>query len=237
MGAMRKNGRLVYGGCFNPLHMGHLRLALECMDKMASLANRLEFLPAASPPHKKIADILPFELRATMIRSVIRNMPSFFCNEMEKDCPGPSYTYKILQKLGNQQKEEQIFFIVGSQDFALLPTWWRGLDLPHICSLVVVPRGGQTAADFMALGKQFWPDALAEEQKFNDSCTGESGLVLKIRDKHSVFWLEVPQLDISASRIRKLWLCGRNVNFLTPEPVTDILNREEKIVRMCWEGE
>lgn len=233
----RTRGRLIYGGSFNPLHIGHMRLALECREKMAQYADTLEFLPAAAHPQKDAAHLLPFKLRAEMIKNAIKDIRGFSCNEMEGSWAGPSYTFEILKSFSCAQNNAPLFFIIGSQDFALLPTWWKGLRLPEVCNLVVAPRGGDTVADFCALGKHFWPDAVVEKENFNDICMAEKGLVLRLPCGSRVFWLNVPQLDISASRIRKLWLCGRSTEFLMPGYVTDILNREEHKVRTCWEGE
>ncbi len=230
-------GLLLYGGSFNPLHIAHLRAALECSEKMADLADRLDFLPAGSPPHKKISDLLPFDLRAEMTHAAIKHLTNFGCNEIEKQCSGLSYTFEILKKISQTGNIKPLFFIIGSQDYALLSGWNRGLRLPELCSLVVVPRGGHTKADFLHISQALWPGLNMEMTKCEDSCMGEQRLCLRHPAGNSIYWLEIPQQEISASRIRRLWLCGRNVDFLLPEPVINILKREERLVRRCWEGE
>lgn len=230
-------GRLIFGGSFNPIHAGHLRMALECKAKMSVFADVLEFLPTGVPPHKKITDLLPFDLRARIINEVITTMPGFICNESEHHYVGPTYTIDVMRKFASQQPGVPLYFILGSQDFALLPEWKEGLLLPEVCNLVVVPRGGYNSRNFWELSAKFWPNAIAKETNFNDSCLNENGICLRLNGAASLYWLEVPQLDISASRIRELWRCGRSLNFLTPEIVINILKREERIVRACWEKE
>lgn len=237
MPGQNRKGRLIYGGSFNPLHLGHMRLALECLEKMAAFADSLEFLPTAAPPHKKASGLLPFSLRCEMVKTAITGMARFSCNEIEALCAGPSYTFEILTTLLREKADRPLFFIVGSQDFALLPTWKHGLRLPELCSLVVAKRGGHTQADFLALARQFWPGSITGQGVIPDVCMWEDGIRLDLAIGGSLYWLPTPMLDISASRLRRLWLCGRGLEYLAPAPVIDILNREKRAVRTCWEGE
>lgn len=233
----KARGRLIYGGSFNPIHVGHLRMALECRARMAAECGVVEFLPAGRPPHKNAQGLLPFGLRARIISAAIAGTPDFVLNESERDCEGLSYTIDVMRKLAVEEPGAPLYFILGSQDFALLPEWKEGLRLPKVCNLVIVPRGEHKVRDFLDLSAKFWPNAIAKETVFSDSCLNENGVCLRLGGMASLYWLEAPHLDISASRLRKLWLCGGSLAYLTPGAVINILKREERIVRACWEKE
>lgn len=225
--------KLIYGGSFNPVHMAHMRMAIECRERMAAFTDGLDFLPSAVPPHKTAEGMLPFALRVEMLNAAIADFPHFACNEEEARRFGPSYTYETLAGMGAKGAQTP-FFLLGSQDFALLGTWHKGLRLPEVCNLVIVPRAGHNMAAFMAISRKLWPDAKPGPKNPDDSCMGEAGYSLALPGRNNIYWLDVPQMDISASRIRRLWLCGRSLDFLMPTAALHILNREERAVRACW---
>lgn len=226
-------GRIIYGGSFNPLHIGHMRLALECYAILKDLATGLDFLPAAIPPHKPATGLLPFALRCAMIRQTITNYPDLRCNEIEAERDEPSYTFATLGQL-KEQMAAPLYFLLGSQDFPLLPQWWHGLDLPKECTLVIAPRSEYSADAFMAQVNTFWPGATRKSGP-EDNCTRESCAMALLPSGAKLILLPTPPLDISSSRIRKLWLCHKNIDYLVPEPVQQILNAQAEAIRACWQ--
>lgn len=205
-------GLLILGGSFNPPHVGHLRLAVEAREALGDLIRGVDLVPSAHPPHKKNQRLLPFELRAAMLEAAAKPLPWLRCNRLESLRDGPSYTWDTLRAYRDAEPRTDFYFLLGSPDFALLPTWHRGLELPALCNFVVVPRGEQTAEEFTDIARALWPEAEMRPPLLPDSaCMALPGGGL-------AHFLPLPWLAVSASRIRELWLTGRSVDYLVPEP-------------------
>lgn len=228
-------GRLIFGGSFNPLHIGHLRLALGALDLMPEIINIVEFMPSASPPHKQCAPMLPFSLRTEMIRASIKGSRCLMCNEMEASMATPSYTYDTLTILSQKYGKENIFFLLGSEDFALLPEWRNGLELTKLGSLVIAPRGDYSEKDFDRQSRAFWPGCRELLERPKDECLGVQIFSIGLPGGTSLYLLPLPHLAISATGIRKLWLCGKNLDYLVPAPALRILSGNRQLVAACWQ--
>lgn len=228
-------GTLLYGGSFNPLHIGHMRLMLGALDWLAGMVSHGEFIPTGDPPHKPGRCLLPFDLRARIIRASISEDPALSCNEIEGTLPGPSYTKRTLTILGGRHDKANLFFLLGSQDFGLLREWKDGLDLPLLCNLVIAPRGDYNKNDFRRQARDFWPDCEAAGDFPDEPCMNETGFSLRFACGTRAFWLPLPWLDISATRIRAMWLCGRNINYLMPDAGVRILDESSDVARRCWQ--
>lgn len=208
-----------------------MRLALETRERLGGWVQGLEFVPCATPPHKDGSRLLPFELRVAMIRETVDQFPGFSCNEVEGQRSGPSYTWETLTGLG---RPEELYFLLGSQDFALLPQWYRGLELPLVANIVVVPRGGHRGDDFLKLCMEFFG---AEKLYHDDRHTLAPGsMTLRHGEGCKIIWLPEPYLDVSASYVRQCWLAGRDITYLVPPQTMDLLNRESRLARACWVG-
>lgn len=225
-GNSAEKGILVYGGTFNPVHIGHLRLAIEAKARLGKRISRVEFVPSANPPHKSSKGILPFALRVKLLNAVLKTLPDMYCNEIEAQRPGLSYTYDTLREYGDRARRDDLYFLLGSQDFALLPTWRRGLELPRLCNLVIAPRDGFLQDDFVSLATRLWP--------YSSLAHAETP-IMQLHNCGKIYYLSIPQLEISASQIREIWLAGGNVDYLTPQPVLDILAAEKELVTACWQ--
>ena len=221
-------GRAILGGSFNPPHVGHLRLAIEAREALGDLVQGVDMVPCAVPPHKAQSAMLPFDLRARMVEACAQGLPWLRCNRMEAQRQGPSYTWDTLCAYREAEPDTDLYFILGSPDFALLSTWHKGLDLPRLCHFVVVPRKGHTSADFITAAKALWPDA-AELAPLLPACP-----CMVLPGGGLAHFLSVPWLAVSASRVRQLWLTGRNVDFLVPDAALQILRNNAQTVRHHW---
>lgn len=232
-----KPGRLIYGGSFNPVHIGHLRLALEACRLLGPFIRKVDFVPVACPPHKKSSGLLPFGIRAELVRLSIAGLSCLECNVIEEDLPEPSYSERTIRAIAAMRPDEELFFLLGSSDFALLPEWRNGPDLPRLCNLVIAPRGELDFAGFVAMAQKIWPGkVIVPEKQPVGLCACGPGKVssVELAGGGKLFYLPVPFLDISATYIRSLWLCGGNVDFLLPCPAIALLDRERKAVEACW---
>lgn len=221
-------GKAILGGSFNPPHVGHLRLAIEAREALGDLVQGVDMVPCAVPPHKAQRGMLPFELRADMVEACAQGLPWLRCNRVEGLRQGPSYTWDTLCAYREAEPDSELYFILGSPDFAMLSTWRNGLDLPRLCHFVVVPRKGHTPANFVAAAKALWPDAVERPPLL------PTGPCMALPGGGLAHFLSVPWLAVSASRVRQLWIAGRNVDFLVPHAALQILRNNAQTVRRHW---
>lgn len=221
----------ILGGCFNPVHCGHVRLALEALERLG--LDRVELTPCHTPPHKDASELLDFTLRAHLARLAVQGLSRVAVNLIEADLPKPSYTLRTLQALKAREPGIELFFILGASDLLVLPNWHQGRQVMQLASFVVAPRAGdgiEAISDLMAAS---WPGTIRAEEppqgmlaawsaKYGDGRTGR------------VLVLDAPGLDISASNLRDLWRQGRSLRCLTPAAVESVLNDRAGEVAAAW---
>ena len=111
----------IFGGTFNPIHVGHVRAAIEVAEALGLAA--VELVPAARPPHKAGEGMLDFPLRLALCRAAVAGLAGFSVNAMEADRPGPSYTCETLAALARTRPDAQHCFIMGMGDLRNLGLW------------------------------------------------------------------------------------------------------------------
>jgi nicotinate-nucleotide adenylyltransferase len=200
----------VFGGTFDPVHVGHLILAEQCREQ-ARLEEVL-FVPAALPPHKRQQPLTPFAQRVEMLALALAGQPAFRIDEVEKDRPGPSYTADTLDTLAARRPGDGLFFIIGSDSLNDLPLWYEPRRILQRAALLVVRR-----AD--------WPVCTAEELR---------GLLRLESDfplRYEV--VEAPLITLSSRDIRRRIATGQSVRYMIPRAVEAYIEekglyREEK---------
>jgi nicotinate-nucleotide adenylyltransferase len=186
----------VFGGTFDPIHVGHLILAEQCREQ-AKLEQVL-FVPAALPPHKQGQTLTSFGQRVEMLALAISGHPPFRVEELEKDRAGPSYTVDTLMQLQHQRPGDELCFIIGSDSLHDLPLWYQPRRILELATLLVVLR-----AD--------WPAFSARELK--DS--------LKLGDDFALRYqvVEAPLITVASRDIRRRIGEGRSVRYMIPRAV------------------
>lgn len=217
-------GIAILGGSFNPLHIGHLRLAIEVREVLGARIERVDLLPCAHPPHKNAGGLLPFELRCEMLREAARPYPWLCCNPLEGERTALSYTWDTLAIYAEREPDRELFFVLGSGDYSLLSTWHRGLELPRRCTLVVVPRGDDLES-LARVTRALWPGAETEEG---------IPFAMRLPQSGQVLFLSIPWLDISATDIRRRLLEGRSLDFLLPAASAALLEKHKAEIIACW---
>ena len=101
----------IFGGTFDPIHLGHLVLAEQCREQ--ARLDQVLFIPSARPPHKQNQPLTPFDQRVEMLRLAISGQQAFRIEELEKDRPGPSYTADTLRILKDRQPSTELFLILA----------------------------------------------------------------------------------------------------------------------------
>ena len=113
----------------------------------------------------------------------------------------------------------------------MLDTWHKGLELPDLAQLIVIPRGNETLEKFLPTVRAFWPKSTAidTDKPFAKTCMVTQG--------KKVHALALPRLELSSSFIRARWRAGRSLNFLVPDPARALLQQYESIVAQHWNNE
>lgn len=221
------NSLAILGGTFNPLHFGHLRLGIEIYEALAP--DRLDFVPTASPPHKKDYTLLPFDLRYSMIQAVVDGLPDVYVNAVEARRKGPSYTCETLRAYRNEFPQAELYFILGSEDFLIFDSWKDWRMIPSMVHLAVAARQGGDASEFSGIVKRFWPEAQEADSEFS-----AVQKAFTLPEGGRVLYLPIPRLDINSSLIRSRWLEKRSIDFWVPKSVRDLLQSQYMTVRKHW---
>jgi nicotinate-nucleotide adenylyltransferase len=220
----------VFGGCFNPVHCGHLRAALEAAEGLG--LDRVDFVPAARPPHKPGLPMLGFEARVRLLRAAVADMPGFAVNALEAERPGPSYTWDTLVRYREDHPGDELFFILGAVDLPGLSSWKRGFELSRLAHLVAHCREGLGVAEIRAYlagdgaGLSAVPRAVEPGISAAAAWDTPGG--------HALYALEIPRLDISASLVRARWVAGRSTRYLVPDAVWRELSLLRDEAALAW---
>ncbi|MBA4542678.1 MULTISPECIES: nicotinate-nucleotide adenylyltransferase [Thermoactinomyces] len=151
----------IFGGTFDPIHMGHLLLAQQAMET-ASL-EQVWFIPAGEPPHKQENEITPAQHRLQMVRLAVEGNPRFLVNEMELKREGPSYTVDTIQILKESTPEHDFFLLVGADTVKDLPHWYKIKKILQLVQVIGLGRPGVRAEglpDFVTDRLQWIPGAI-----------------------------------------------------------------------------
>ena len=128
----------IFGGTFNPPHIGHMILAETAADALG--LDRIFFVPAADPPHKIGQPRASVEHRVEMVTRATAGNPRFELSRVDIDRPGPHYTVDMVAIFARENPGAEIFFLMGSDSLRDLLTWHRPAELVAACNIVVMSR-------------------------------------------------------------------------------------------------
>lgn len=199
----------IFGGTFDPVHLGHLRMAEEALGALE--LQKAIFIPAAIPPHKPGRIIASFEHRWRMLELALEGHAGFGLSDVELRLPGKSYTVVTLRKLQEEATQPVAFhFLVGSDAFLELNSWWHFQELFELASIVVFQRSGFDEGKVRGFLFSKISSLYA---------AGESGRVFVHPSLFPVRILSNTLLDISSTCIRRLLREGKSVRYLVPDSV------------------
>jgi nicotinate-nucleotide adenylyltransferase len=200
----------ILGGTFDPVHCGHLRLAVEIRERLSLDCIRL--LPAPNP-RLRGAPRADVSRRLEWLAAAVEDEPHLRVDARELGRDGPTYTVETLESLRQEFPHRALVFIVGMDSFQKLDRWHRWQELLDLAHLVVAHRPGGCLP-----GPGPIADLLAKRR-----CDDVS--VLTSEPAGRIMICEPPLLDISASRIRALVAQRRSIRFLVPDKVIELINR------------
>jgi nicotinate-nucleotide adenylyltransferase len=194
----------IFGGTFDPVHFGHLRPVLEVLEELQLAEIRL--IPCHIPPHRASPKVSA-DHRLDLLQAAIAGVPGLVADERELRRSGPSYTVDTLASLRGEFPHASLCLILGMDSFLGLPRWHRWQELARLAHLVVLDRPGNVRPVEGELAE--W---LAERRVDSPARLGTTSA-------GAVYFHPVTQLDISATKIRRLIADGRPPRFLMPEAV------------------
>lgn len=195
----------LFGGTFDPVHLGHLSVAWEAAELLDA---EVRLLPASVPPHRP-PPIATAVQRATLLRAALQGQSRLTLDSRELDREGPSFTIDTLHELRAEQGERPLVLLLGADAFAGLASWHRWRELFEAAHIGVLSRPG-VSADL--------PDELEREvagRRIADAAN------LRALPAGKVIELVVTPLEISATRIRELLAAGRDPRYLLPAGLFD----------------
>lgn len=201
----------ILGGTFDPVHIGHLRVALDLYQTLP--LDEIRFIPCGQPPHRSLPQASASQ-RVAMLRMAIQDQQGFYVDEREVRRQGPSYMVDTLYSLRDEFPEVPLCLIVGLDVFKEFDKWHRWLEIPTYAHIIIVYR---PASDLSADGQVF---QLLEQRRVEKP----SALLAQVAG--SILLQPVRQLDISSTDIRLLIAGHKSARYLLPEQVYGYIQNE-----------
>ena len=205
----------VFGGTFNPIHMGHLRSAEEVREKLG--LDKVIFVPARLPPHKTCENLADPDFRLRLVRLAVAGNPAFEVSDLELTREGPSYSADTLRQIRAAENPDELWFIMGADQYRELHTWFNFREILQTADLAVMLRppfeAPQEPGQFMA--GEFKPAA--------EGFIHQSG--------RRTMMIKVTPLAVSSTQVREALAKGDTIRYLVPEVVRDELLKKQDRAR------
>ena len=181
----------LFGGTFDPVHVGHLILAEACREACA--LDRVWFVVAGTPPHKP-SGRTPVADRLEMVRIAVAGHPAFEVSEIEAHASGPNYSFETVEAIHGERPDDELFFLIGADSLADFPTWRHPERIAELATIVVVNRPGID------------PEVVAEPIDLGPSA-------------RPLLAVDVPPIGIASSDLRRRVAEGRSIRYRVPRGV------------------
>ncbi len=214
----------LFGGTYNPIHLGHLRAAVEVKEGFS--LDEIYVIPCAIPPHKQSGHVAGAKERYEMARIATSNMPGFLASDVELKRSGlsytPSYTIDtVLHYKSFFKKDTEIYFILGLDAFLEIDTWKSYMDLFPLIPFIILTRpyaGHKDPGVRQQKIEDYIKSKISAGYKYDSAKSGFIHLEME-----PVFLFDVTSLEISSSAIRSLIKRRRSIQFLVPDEVIDFI--------------
>ena len=196
----RSNRLGIYGGSFDPVHLGHLLLAETCRE--ACSLDRVWFLPCSQSPHKPRGAVAKGQQRVEMLEFAVAGDSRFGVCRIEVKRSGPSFTVETLRRLRAEQPDSELFFLMGADSLTDLPLWREPQAILELATIVAVNRGQLPPPDLAALERRL-------------------GSIVFDR----VRIVTMPAIELSATEIRERVCAGCSLRFQVPRAVEEYIRQ------------
>ena len=215
----------IFGGTFDPPHAGHLIVAQDAA--LALGLDRILFVPAARPPHKRGAMVSEPALRAEMLARAIAGDDRFGMDPLELDREGASYTVDTLRELAGRDTAARWTLLIGADQYGEFHTWREPDVIRSLARIAVLMRAGTTGVSESAGGS-----AVAG----TNEPAGTSAIADLIRPRvraleHGDVALDVTRIDISATAVRARVAAGLSIRYLVPRAVEEFIFERKLYIR------
>lgn len=200
----------ILGGTFDPVHIGHLRSAIEVLESCE--LDEVRLIPGAVPPHRATPQV-GAQQRLDMVRLAVEDVPRLSVDDRELRRQGPSWTIDTLLSLRAElAADDRLYFILGEDAFAGLNRWRRWQEILQHCHLLVLQRP-QMPVEL--------PDAV---QALLAEC-GVADVTAMQQSAGQIALIRQTPLAVSATAIRSLRADNRSIRFLVADPVADYIQQ------------
>ena len=190
----------IFGGTFDPPHLGHLILADEALHQLK--LERLLWVLTPDPPHKQGQTISPWQQRLELVQAALADNPAFEISRVDIDRPGPHYAVDTVRVLHDQLPGEELFYLMGGDSLHDLPTWYQPQELVRLCAQFAVMHRPSDAIDLQTL-EVLLPGIGAK-----------------------VHFIEAPMLEISSGDIRERAASGQPFRYFLSPSVYNLVQSE-----------
>lgn len=202
MNNLKKIG--ILGGTFDPIHNGHIEMA-KCAVCQLNL-DKVILMPTGNPPHKNINSITDAKIRLSMIKIAIENISYLECSDFEMKRNGIIYTADTLELFIKNNENMQIYFIMGADSLLSIENWHTPEKIFRLCNVVVCDRNDNN-------------ENILNHIKF-----------LKNKYNASIFYLNMPLINISSTNIKRCIKNGDSVEGMLPKNVINFI-KENNLYR------
>lgn len=200
----------ILGGTFDPIHMGHLRMALELHDTLD--LTKVHLIPCYQPVHRKMPMASPAQ-RLEMVQCAIMNEPVLVADDREIRRKNPSYTIDTLLELRQEMPNTPLCLIIGIDAFLSFTSWHRWKEILDLSHLIVAHRPHYQLPLTGIVADLFKERLQSEIAYIHENAAG------------GILFRPITQLEISATDIRKQIAMGRNPRYLLPNSVYDYIKQ------------
>lgn len=200
----------ILGGTFDPIHNGHLRMALELYEAL-DLA-KVHLIPLFQPVHRKQPVASPHQ-RLEMVECAVATEPALFADPREIKRANPSYTVDTLEELRSEMPTTPLCLLIGIDAFLGFPSWHRWQEILDLAHIVVAHRPQYHLPSTGMIAELIEARLQQEVAYIHENLAG--GILLR----------PITPLEISATDIRKQIAMGRNPRYLLPNRVYDYIKQ------------
>jgi len=198
----------IYGGTFDPIHIGHLRPVLEASHQLAF--DHIRFVPCYQTVHKQQPHVSA-QQRCDMVKLAIAGYKQFELDLFEIEQQGPSYMVETLAVKKQQFPDDSLVLIMGTDAFAKFCSWHQWQHILNLANILILHRPTDAVA-FSGQEAQLWQQYAVTE--FSEPFG-------QLKE------MAVTQLDISSTQIRQLVQQGEAADFLVTETVADYIQQQQ----------
>ena len=192
----------ILGGSFDPIHNGHLHMAKQVLKEYE--LDKIIFMPAGHSPNKSETEMMPADIRLTMVQLALEGTKNLEASSLEVDSEERSYTYRTLQKLSEVYPNDDFYFIMGADSLDYFDQWYHPEIICQLATILVVNR---------------------DEFSYED-LSGKIGQ-LKCLFPADIRIVSCEKYDISSRKLREQIKKGENVSEYIPKDVLSYIKEHQ----------